>query len=64
MSNNNNERLWYSYPAKYWNSQGLHVGNGYFGATFFGGAEKETFTLSEASMWTGEPAMGRWKKRE
>jgi len=57
-----NEKLWYSYPAEYWNSQGLHLGNGYFGATFFGGISKETFSLSEASMWTGEPAMGRWEK--
>jgi alpha-L-fucosidase 2 len=61
-SKNNNERLWYSYPAKYWNSQGLHLGNGYFGATFFGDVKTETLTLSEASMWTGEPAMGRWEK--
>jgi alpha-L-fucosidase 2 len=59
---NNNERLWYVYPAKYWNSQGLHIGNGYFGATFFGGVEKETFALSDPSMWTGEPAMGRWDR--
>ncbi len=57
-----NELLWYEYPAEYWNSQGLHLGNGYFGATFFGGITTETFALSEASMWTGEPAMGRWEK--
>lgn len=31
-----NYTLWYTYPAKYWNSQGLHLGNGYFGATFLG----------------------------
>lgn len=59
---NYNEVLWYEYPAKYWNSQGLHLGNGYFGATFFGGQTSETFSLSEGSMWTGEPAMGRWEK--
>jgi len=58
----NNERLWYTYPAQYWNSQGLHIGNGYFGATFFGGVEEETFALSDPSMWTGEPAMGRWER--
>jgi alpha-L-fucosidase 2 len=58
----NNERLWYTYPAQYWNSQGLHLGNGYFGATFFGGIEQETFALSDPSMWTGEPAMGRWEQ--
>jgi alpha-L-fucosidase 2 len=59
---NYNELLWYEYPAEYWNSQGLHLGNGYFGATFFGNVTSETFTLSEGSMWTGEPAMGRWEE--
>jgi len=59
---NLNELIWYEYPAKYWNSQGLHLGNGYFGITFFGGIQTEKFALSEASMWTGEPAMGRWEE--
>jgi len=59
---NFNEKLWYNYPAEYWNSQALHLGNGYFGATYFGGIENEKFALSEASMWTGEPAKGRWEK--
>ncbi|RPI42154.1 MAG: glycoside hydrolase family 95 protein, partial [Bacteroidetes bacterium] len=45
-----------------WNSQALHLGNGYFGASFFGGVEEEVFALSEASMWTGSPAMGDWEK--
>ncbi len=57
-----NQTLWYTYPAKYWNSQALHLGNGYFGASFFGGVEKETFALSEKSMWTGGPANGDWEK--
>lgn len=57
-----NQKLWYNYPAKYWNSQALHLGNGYFGASFFGGIKKETFALTEQSMWTGEPAMGDWEK--
>ena len=57
----NNNRLWYRYPAKYWNSQALHLGNGYFGASFYGAAEKEVFALSEKSMWTGGPANGNWK---
>jgi len=58
----NNSRLWYTYPAQYWNSQALHLGNGYFGASFFGGVKKEVFALSEASMWTGSPANGDWQK--
>ncbi|MBM1105468.1 glycoside hydrolase family 95 protein [Aurantibacter crassamenti] len=57
-----NEKLWYSYPAEYWNSQSLHLGNGYFGASFFGGVNTEKFSLTDASMWTGEPANGRWEK--
>jgi alpha-L-fucosidase 2 len=61
-SENYNHRLWYSYPAKYWNSQALHLGNGYFGVSFFGGFEEESFALSEASMWTGQPANGNWEK--
>lgn len=57
-----NQKLWYPYPAKYWNSQALHLGNGYFGASFFGGVEKETFALSEKTMWAGSPANGEWGK--
>ena len=58
----NNSRLWYGYPAQYWNSQALHLGNGYFGASFFGGIDKELFAISEKSMWTGGPANGNWEK--
>lgn len=58
----NNNRLWYGYPAKYWNSQALHLGNGYFGVSFFGGVEEELFSISEKSMWTGGPANGNWEK--
>ncbi len=61
LSDNNN-RLWYRYPAKYWNSQALHLGNGYFGASFFGGIEEEVFAISEKSFWTGGPAQGNWAK--
>lgn len=59
---NYNDRLWYEYPAKYWNSQSLHLGNSYFGASFFGGVEEEVFALTDQSMWTGGPAMGEWEK--
>jgi alpha-L-fucosidase 2 len=58
----NNNRLWYTYPGRYWNSQALHLGNGYFGASFLGGIEEEVLTISEASMWTGEPAGNDWEK--
>lgn len=61
-TNDYNQALWYKYPAKYWNSQALHLGNGYFGVSFFGGIQEEKFALSEASMWTGQPANGNWEK--
>jgi alpha-L-fucosidase 2 len=57
-----NQKIWFKAPAEYWNSQALHLGNGYFGASFFGGTHVETFSLSEASMWTGEPAQARWER--
>jgi len=50
-----NERLWYQYPGQDWNSQALHLGNGYFGASFFGGVKQERFTLGEKTFWTGGP---------
>ncbi len=61
-SYDNNARLWYTYPAKYWNSQGLRIGNGYMGATFFGGVQHDVLTFTEKSMWTGGPAEGNWEK--
>jgi len=57
-----NHTLWYEYPGKYWNSQGLHLGNGYFGASFLGGVEEETIYITDASMWTGGPANGEWER--
>lgn len=57
-----NNTLWYTYPAKYWNSQSLHLGNGYLGASFFGGVGEEKFSLTEGSMWTGGPFRGDWEE--
>ncbi len=57
-----NQKLWYTYPAQYWNSQALHLGNGYFGVSFFGGIQQEKLSLTEKSMWTGKPAEGDWQK--
>jgi alpha-L-fucosidase 2 len=50
-----NELLWYRYPGQDWNSQALHLGNGYFGVSFFGGVQQEKFTLGEKTFWTGGP---------
>lgn len=57
-----NNKVWFRYPGKHWNSQGLHLGNGYFGATFLGGVQEEVFSITDASMWTGGPANGNWEK--
>ncbi|MDD4225419.1 MAG: glycoside hydrolase family 95 protein [Mariniphaga sp.] len=60
--NGQNHRLWYQQPAKYWNSQALHLGNGFIGASFFGGVEEEKFTLTEGSIWRGGPFRGDWEE--
>ncbi|MFC2087234.1 glycoside hydrolase N-terminal domain-containing protein [Bacteroidota bacterium] len=52
---NNNERLWFEYPAEDWGSQALHLGNGFLGVSFYGGVEEEKFELTERTMWTGGP---------
>lgn len=59
---NNNELLWYKSPAKYWNSQSLHIGNGYMGASIMGGVDREVITLSEKTMWQGGPFRGNWEE--
>ena len=61
-ANGQNHRLWYQQPAKYWNSQALHLGNGFIGASFFGGVVDEKFTLTEGSIWTGGPFRGDWEE--
>ena len=51
---------WYAQPAKYWNSESLHLGDGYMGVSFYGGVGREVLDLSEKSFWTGGPADGDW----
>jgi len=57
-----NQEIWYTYPAQYWNSQSLHLGNGFLGASFFGGVNRERFALTEGSMWKGGPFRGDWEE--
>lgn len=47
--------LWYKTPGKDWVSQALHIGNGFMGASFYGGVEKECFNIAEETFWTGGP---------
>jgi alpha-L-fucosidase 2 len=51
----NNLRLWYNQPATDWMTEALPIGNGYMGAMFFGGVEKEQIQFAEGSLWSGGP---------
>lgn len=56
--NKGNETIWQNKPGNTklsWESQVFHLGNGYFGASCYGGVEKETITLGEKTFWTGGP---------
>ena len=45
-------------PASDWEHESLPLGNGFLGASFFGGVGKETIVLNEKSLWTGGPGTG------
>lgn len=46
-------KLWYCQPADEW-MQSLPLGNGRMGITIFGGIDKETITLNEITLWSGQ----------
>lgn len=50
-----NEKIWFNYPGKYWNSQSIHIGNGSLGLSFLGGVSEEIFSITEKTLWTGGP---------
>lgn len=53
-----NESIWLEQPGdttKNWEGQVFHLGNGYFGASCYGGIQQEIFTLGEKTFWTGGP---------
>nr|WP_205728903.1 glycoside hydrolase N-terminal domain-containing protein [Allomuricauda onchidii] len=52
---NYNATLWYEYPAEDWKTQALHIGNGYMGASFYGGVKEERFDITEETVWFGGP---------
>ena len=39
-----------------WEQYSLPIGNGYMGASFFGGIGKERVVLNEKTLWTGGPS--------
>jgi alpha-L-fucosidase 2 len=47
--------LWYNKPATEWMTEALPIGNGFMGAMFFGGAEKEQIQFTEGTLWSGGP---------
>jgi alpha-L-fucosidase 2 len=49
------ETVWYKYPAQDWNTQSLHLGNGYMGASFYGGVKQECFDIAEKTFFAGGP---------
>lgn len=56
-----NETIWQNKPGNIklnWEGQVFHLGNGYFGASSYGGAKQEILTLTEKTFWTGGPGDG------
>ncbi|WP_316838064.1 glycosyl hydrolase family 95 catalytic domain-containing protein [Pedobacter nutrimenti] len=49
------QTLWFQYPATNWSKQTLHLGNGFMGASFYGGVEKERLDIAEKTFWAGGP---------
>jgi alpha-L-fucosidase 2 len=48
-------KIFYDKPAKDWMTEALPLGNGYIGAMYFGGVEKEQIQFSEGTLWSGGP---------
>jgi alpha-L-fucosidase 2 len=49
----NELKLWYSGSATGW-AQGLPIGNGRLGAVIYGGIEKEVWSMTEVTYWSGK----------
>lgn len=45
----------YDYAATDWQSQTLPLGNGYLGASVYGGVESEELLINEHTLWSGGP---------
>lgn len=48
-------KLWYTQPATDWMTEALPFGNGYMGAMFFGGVNREQIQFTEGTLWNGGP---------
>ncbi|WP_138755640.1 glycoside hydrolase family 95 protein [Paenibacillus sinopodophylli] len=49
----NQAKLWYNGPGADW-KQGLPIGNGRIGAVLYGGALRETWSMTELTYWSGQ----------
>ena len=45
----------YDYAATDWQSQTLPLGNGYLGASVYGGVDSEEILINEHTLWSGGP---------
>ncbi len=58
---NDDLRLWYDEPAtahkvaNVWMEYSLPIGNGQFGASLFGGIQRDEIQFNEKTLWTGGP---------
>ena len=51
---NNNDYIWYSKPASYF-EDALPIGNGRIGGMVYGGVQQERISLNESTLWAGYP---------
>lgn len=51
--------LWYTSPAKDWESEALPLGNGRLGMMAFGGLQEDRFSLNEITIWAAPEAPAR-----
>jgi len=54
--------LWYTQPAKNWQTQALPIGNGRLGAMIFGGVGHERIGLNEETVWSGSRV--NWNRKD
>lgn len=54
LKSQNSNLMWFDKPAQYF-EETIVLGNGKMGASVFGGTEKETIYLNDATLWSGEP---------
>lgn len=50
----NHPVIWFSGPAKRWDTEGLPIGNGRMGAMMIGGIKNDTIQFNEQSLWSGD----------